>query len=118
MFRYGQAIGPHCRQWHSSDIGRFNILCRVPVTAPLPWPNALCKIEGKVALTSGSTGLNREHPTCTELQTLTLECGWKGGNRSSSAFQIVFSSGGEELVPHHRKPLTLTGLLMEGLCTH
>jgi hypothetical protein len=56
MFRYGQAIVPHCRQWHSSDIGRFNVISRVPVTAPLPWPNALCEIEGKVALTGGSTG--------------------------------------------------------------
>jgi hypothetical protein len=29
--------------------------------------------------------MNREHPTCTERQSLNKECGWKGGDRGGLA---------------------------------
>src|SRR4029077_20982901 len=56
--------------------------------------------------------LNREHPTCTERQSLIEEYGWKGGDSGDS--------GGEK--QHDQQipkpiPLTPTGMLMEGDCT-
>jgi hypothetical protein len=53
--------------------------------------------------------LKREHPTCTERQSLTKECGWKDGDRGGPA-QTQNPLGGKR-----KTDLTLTGLLMEGL---
>ena len=38
---YDQVAKPHCRQSHSSssDLRRFTVIRRVPVTASLAWPN-------------------------------------------------------------------------------
>src|SRR5690348_4374545 len=65
--------------------------------------------------------MNREHPSCTERQSLTQECGWKDGDRGG------FSEG-QELTGKKRRTktslqerkkrkthLTHTGLLMEGV---
>src|SRR4029077_20858629 len=53
--------------------------------------------------------LNREHPTCTERQSLIEECGWKGGDSGDSAGKKQH----DQQIPKPI-PLTPTGLLMEG----
>jgi hypothetical protein len=53
--------------------------------------------------------LKREHPTGTERQSLTKECGWKDGDRGGPA------QTQNPLVRKRKTDLTLTGLLMEGL---
>jgi hypothetical protein len=68
----------------------------------------------------GPKGLNRVHPTCTERQSLTKECGWKGGDRRRlGSMGTICNEKKEEGRKKERKNertgLTLTGLLMEAL---
>jgi hypothetical protein len=53
--------------------------------------------------------LKREHPPCTERQSLNKECGWKDGNKDGPA------QTQNPLVRNRKTDWTLTGLLMEGL---
>jgi hypothetical protein len=53
----------------------------------------------------------REHPPCTERQSLTKECEWKDGDRGGLA------EGKNSYNGKTKSFLTLTGLLMEGLWT-
>ena len=55
--------------------------------------------------------MNREHPTGTERESLTQECGWKGGDIGGWAERKMKKNDREE-----KKLLTGTGLLMEGSC--
>jgi len=53
--------------------------------------------------------MNREHPSCTERQSLTQECGWKGGDRGGLAERKNGKNHADS-----KKLLTRIGLLMEG----
>src|ERR1700674_734244 len=64
----------------------------------------------KLSRAGGPKGLKRVHPTGTERQSLTKECGWKDGDRGGLA-QTQKISWEEK----RKTDLTLTGLLMEGL---
>src|SRR6516225_1872062 len=57
--------------------------------------------------------MNREHPNCTERNSLNYECGWKGGDRGGSAGRKRLWN--EKNVEKSKKLLTGIGLLMEGL---
>jgi len=86
---------------------------------PTPTEEVGIEVDYQVA---APKGLKREHPPCTERISLTKECGWKDGDRGGLA-------QGQELTGRKRRTktslqerkkektsLTLTGLLMEGLC--
>jgi hypothetical protein len=79
------------------------------VTGTKPWGPTPTETVGTEVDYQVAAPLKREHPTCTERQSLDKECGWKDGDRGGPA------QTQNPLVRKRRTDLTLTGLLMEGL---
>jgi hypothetical protein len=67
-------------QWRRAELNR-----RVQVTATNSWGPTLTESVGTEVDSQVAAPLKREHPTCTERQSLTKECGWKDGDRGGLA---------------------------------
>jgi len=78
------------------------------VTATKPWGPTPTETVGIEVDYQVAAPLKREHPTGTERQSLTKECGWKDGDRGGPA------QTQNPLVRKRKTDLTLTGLLMKG----
>src|SRR5277367_5129636 len=105
--RYDQVAGLHCRRLHSSvpDEWRFSVISRVPVTASLAWPNARLRDRVKGRNNRWQHRLIENTQLAPSEQTLTPECGWKGGDKSGSSAckQSRSDRQGDEFVPNYTK---------------
>jgi hypothetical protein len=107
MCRYDQVVGLHCRRLHSSvsDVWRFSVISRVPVTASLAWPNTPSVRSSEGRNNRWQHRLNREHPTCTEranAHTRVRIEGWRQ-KRSSACKQSRSDRQGDEFCPNYTK---------------
>jgi len=73
----------------------------------MAWPNFYPRWWKTRSSNRWQHRLKREHPTCTERQWLTKECGWKGGDSGNLAEEDLASE-------MEKNCLTPAGLLMEG----
>src|ERR1700722_6485550 len=105
--RYDQGVGPHCRRLHSSvpDVWRFSVISRVPVTASLAWPNTPSARWSEGRNNRWQHRLIENTQLAPSEQTLTPECGWKGGDKSGSSACNKSRSDrqGDEFVPNYTK---------------
>src|ERR1700678_3246991 len=105
--RYDQVAGLHCRQLHSSvpDAWRFSVISRVPVTASLAWPSARLRDRVKGRNNRWQHRLIENTQLAPSEQTLTPECGWKGGDKAATRRASNRVQTGKEMnfVPKYTK---------------